>query len=296
MIILELRVLKYFLTVAREENITRAAKLLHITQPTLSRQLMQLEEELDTKLLIRGKTHITLTEEGMLLRKRAEELVELAKKTENEFLKKDNLMIGEIFIGGAETNAMHSIAKVMRKFKDKYPQVKYRVYSGNADDVQERLDKGLMDIGLLIEPVNIEKYDFIRLPQKDRWGILLRNDDPLVEKGYVEAKDLVNKSVMCSTRSLVQNELASWFGPYYEDINIIATYNLIFNASIMAQEDIGYAVCLEKLMYSGKNNDLVFLPFHPIMETGVVIVWKKHQLFSKATTQFLKELQNEYQM
>ena len=293
-IFLELRVLKYFLIVAREENITRAAKILHITQPTLSRQLMQLEEELDTTLFIRGKSHITLTDEGMILRKRAEELVELAEKTEKEFLKKDDLVVGEIFIGGGETNAMHLVAKVMKEFHQEYPQVKYKVYSGNANDVQERLDKGLLDIGLLTEPVNIEKYDFMRLPQKDRWGILLRSDDPLVEKGYVEPKDLANKSIMCSTRSLVQNELASWFGKYFEDIDLIATYNLIYNASVMAQEGIGYAICLEKLIQTDSHSSLTFLPFYPAMETGVVIVWKKHQIFSKATSKFLEKLQKTY--
>ena len=154
---MELRVLKYFLAVAREENITRAAEFLHITQPTLSRQLMQLEDELNTKLFIRGKNRITLTDEGMLLRRRAEEIVDLAHKTEKEFLEQDDLVTGEIFIGGGETYSMHILAGVIQDFKYEYPQVKYHLYSGNADDVKEKIDKGLIDIGVLTEPVDIEK-------------------------------------------------------------------------------------------------------------------------------------------
>ena len=171
---MELRVLKYFLAVAREENITKAAEFLHITQPTLSRQLMQLEEELNAQLFIRGKNRIVLTDEGMLLRRRAEEIVDLANKTEKEFLEQDNLVTGEIFIGGGETNAMHILARIIKEFKEEYPQIKYQFYSGNADDIKERLDKGLIDIGLLTEPVDIEKYEFVRLEQKEVWAAFSR--------------------------------------------------------------------------------------------------------------------------
>ncbi|WP_347564850.1 LysR family transcriptional regulator [Clostridium intestinale] len=179
---MEIRVLKYFLTVTRVENITKAAELLHITQPTLSRQLMQLEEELRAQLFLRGKNKITLTEEGMLLKRRVEEIIDLADKTEREFSEQDDLIGGEVFIGAAEINSMHVLADVIQGFREKYPRVKYNLHSGNADDVKEKIDKGLIDIGLLLEPVNIEKYDFIRLPQKETWGLLMSKDSPLAQK------------------------------------------------------------------------------------------------------------------
>lgn len=233
---MELRVLKYFLAVAREENITKAAEFLHITQPTLSRQLMQLEEELNAQLFIRGKNRIVLTDEGMLLRRRAEEIVDLANKTEKEFLEQDNLVTGEIFIGGGETNAMHILARIIKEFKEEYPQIKYQFYSGNADDIKERLDKGLIDIGLLTEPVDIEKYEFVRLEQKEVWGILAPKDSKLAAKEYATPQDLLKLPLLSTRRTIVQNEIANWFGQDYEQLDIIATYNLIYNAAIMVEE------------------------------------------------------------
>ena len=259
---MELRVLKYFLAVAREENITKAAEFLHITQPTLSRQLMQLEEELNAHLFIRGKYRIVLTDEGMLFRRRAEEIVDLANKTEKEFLEQDNLVTGEIFIGGGETNAMHILARIIKEFKEEYPQIKYQFYSGNADDIKERLDKGLIDIGLLTEPVDIEKYEFVRLEQKEVWGILAPKD------------------------------IANWFGQDYEQLDIIATYNLIYNAAIMVEEGIGYAICLEKLVNINDETKIRFIPFYPPLLTGTVIVWKKHQIFSPATARFIEKIKH----
>ncbi|GFP76462.1 LysR family transcriptional regulator [Clostridium fungisolvens] len=289
---MEIRVLRYFLTVAREESITKAAEILHITQPTLSRQLMQLEEELRVQLFIRGKTKITLTDEGMLLRRRAEEIVDLADRTEREFIEQDNLIGGEIFIGAGETHAMHVLARLIKKFNKEYPQVKYNIYSGNADDVKEKIDKGLIDIGLLMEPVNIEKYDFIRLPNKETWGVLMPKDSPLAEKEYIKSKDLTNMSIINTKRSIVQNEIENWFGEQYEKLNIIATYNLIYNAAIMVEEGLGYAICFDKLVNVNDETNLCFKPFYPRLETGTVIVWKKHQVFSTATTKFIEKIIN----
>ena len=243
---MELRVLKYFLAVAREENITRAAEFLHITQPTLSRQLMQLEDELNAQLFIRGKNRITLTDEGMLLRRRAEEIVDLAHKTEKEFLEQNNLITGEIFIGGGETYSMHILASVIQDFKCEYPQVQYHLYSGNADDVKEKIDKGLIDIGLLTEPVDIEKYEFIRLNHKEVWGIVAPIESPIAQKEYVTVEDLIDLPLLITSRSIVQNEIANWFKESYDHLNIIATYNLIYNAAIMVEHGIGYAISLEK--------------------------------------------------
>ena len=179
---MEIRILRYFLTVAREENITKAANVLHITQPTLSRQLMQLEDELNTQLLIRGKNKITLTDAGMLLRRRAEEIIDLADKTEKEFLEADELIAGEIFVGAGEINAMHFLGDFMIEFQHRYPQIKYHLYSGNADDVKQKIDQGLLDIGLLTEPVDVEKYDFVRLDYQEAWGILAPKDSPIAKK------------------------------------------------------------------------------------------------------------------
>lgn len=289
---MELRVLKYFLAVAREENITKAAEFLHITQSTLSRQLMQLEEELNAQLFIRGKNRIVLTDEGMLLRRRAEEIVDLANKTEKEFLEQDNLVTGEIFIGGGETNAMHILARIIKEFKEEYPQIKYQFYSGNADDIKERLDKGLIDIGLLTEPVDIEKYEFVRLEQKEVWGILAPKDSKLAAKEYATPQDLLKLPLLSTRRTIVQNEIANWFGQDYEQLDIIATYNLIYNAAIMVEEGIGYAICLEKLVNINDETKIRFIPFYPPLLTGTVIVWKKHQIFSPATARFIEKIKH----
>lgn len=289
---MEIRLLKYFLTVAREESITKGAEILHITQPTLSRQLMQLEEELGVQLFIRGKIKITLTDEGMLLRRRAEEILDLVDKTEREFSRQDNLITGEIFIGAGEANAMHVLGNLIGKFNKEYPQVKYNLYSGNADDIKERIDKGLIDIGLLTEPVNIEKYDFIRLLNKETWGVLMQKDSPLAKKEYIKPEDLSNMPIINTKRSIVQSEIENWFGVQYEKINIIGTYNLIYNAAIMVEEGLGYAICLEKLVNINDEINICFKPFYPKLETGTVIVWKKHQVFSTATAKFIEKIMN----
>ncbi len=291
---MELRVLKYFLAVAREENITRAAEVLHITQPTLSRQLIQLEEELDAQLFVRGKHHITLTNEGMLLRRRAEEIVNLADKTEQEFLHQEDVISGEIFIGGGESYAMKYLADIMKKFQTQYPYVTYNLYSGNADDVKEKLDNGLIDIGFLMEPVDISKYDFVRVPSKDAWGVVMRDDDPLASQDSVTAKDLEGKNVMYSKRVIVQNELASWLGDSLGKINTVATYNLIYNVTHMVEARMGYAICLERLIESSLDNHICFRLLEPRLETGTVIVWKKHQVFSPATTKLIQTIQNTF--
>ena len=288
---MEIRVLKYFLAVAREENITRAAESLNITQPTLSRQLMQLEEELKVQLFIRSKSKIVLTDKGMLLRRRAEEIVGLAEKTENEFSNYEDIIAGEIFIGSGETNSMHSLAKVMKDFHDLYPQVQYNLYSANADDIKEKIDKGLIDIGLLTEPVDISKYDFVRLKEKEVWGVLMRKDDVLASKDYVTADDLIDKPLISSRRGMIQNEIFNWFGKNYDKLNIISTYNLVLNASVMVEEGLGYAFSLENLI---DETNICFKPIFPKVETGTVIVWKKHQIFSSATTKFIEEIKSAF--
>lgn len=289
---MEIRVLKYFLAVAREENITRAAEFLHITQPTLSRQLMQLEDELNVQLFIRGKNRISLTQEGMLLRRRAEEIVDLADKTEKEFLKQDELIVGEIFIGAGETFAMDLFADMIQNFHQEYPLVQYHLYSGNADDIKERIDKGLIDIALLTEPVDIEKYEFVRLNYKERWGVVAPIDSDIAKLDYVTPQDLIDLPLLVSRRSLVQNEIINWFKDDYEKLNIIATYNLIYNASLWVANGIGYAITIDNLVTPSENIPVCFIPLKPILETGTVLVWKKHQVFSPATTSLIEYIKN----
>lgn len=291
---MELRVLRYFLMVAREENITKAAEILHITQPTLSRQLMQLEEELGTQLFVRGKNRIQLTEDGMLLRRRAEDIVDLADKTEKEFLQREETISGDIYLGAGETYHIHLLAGVMKHFHELYPQVKYHMHSGNADDIKEQIDKGLIDIGLLTEPVQIEKYDFIRLPGKEVWGVLIRKDHPLSQKEALTPEDLKDIPLIISKRNMVQNEIANWFGIHYDKLNIVSTYNLIYNAMVMAKEGIGSVVCFDRLVHLDEHSPLCFKPLLPRLETGTVIVWKKHQIFSSAASAFIDELKETF--
>lgn len=291
---MELRVLRYFLTVAREQNITRAANLLHITQPTLSRQLMQLEEELNTQLFIRGKNQISLTEEGMLLRRRAEDIIDLADKMEKEFANREELISGDIFIGSGETEAMRLMADVMRDFHEQYPFTNFHMFSGNADDIKEKIDKGLIDLALLMEPVELDKYDYIRLPYQETWGILTRKDSVLAQKDVVTPMDLRNENLIITRRSIVQNEIASWFHEEYEHLQIISTYNLIFNAAIMAEQGMGHVICFDKLAHTDEQSCLCFRPFSPPLHTGVVLVWKKHQIFSPAVSKLLEQLKTTF--
>lgn len=292
---MDIRILRYFLAVVREESISGAAEFLHITQPTLSRQLIDLEEELGVKLLNRGKKNqgITLTEEGMLLRRRAEEIVALTDKTISEFDTTQDIISGDIYIGGGETNAMRLIARVGKKLQNDYPLIRYHLFSGNADDVAERLDKGLLDFGLFIEPANMERYNYLRLPVTDTWGLLMREDSPLADKESIRAEDLENIPLIVSRQSMVHNELSGWSGRDFDKLNIVATYNLIHNASLMVDEGFGYALCLDRLVFSADNNNFCFRPLEPRLEAPLDIAWKKYQVFSKAAEKFLEALQDE---
>lgn len=291
---MEIRVLKYFLTVAREESISRAADFLHITQPTLSRQIMDLEKELGTKLLNRGKRNqkITLTDEGLLLRKRAEEIISLTNKTEAEFAVSDNIISGDIYIGSGETDAVRFIAKIAKDLQREYPNIHYHLFSGNADDVMERLDNGLLDFGILIEPADIKKYNYIQLPVKDIWGLLMKKDSPLAQNNTIKPQELIGLPLLASRQTLVRNEICSWGGYDFENLNIVATYNLIYNASIMVDEGFGYALCLDKLINTEGSN-LCFKPLEPLLESHLDIVWKKYQIFSKAAKKFLDKIKYE---
>lgn len=287
---MELRILKYFLMVAREENITKAAALLHITQPTLSRQLMQLEEELGVKLFHRSKHSIILTEDGMLLKRRAQELVSLSDKTIQELSHKDNMLSGEIAIGCGETKSMSFISDRIRDFQQLNPLVLFSIHSAIADDIKERIERGILDMGLLIEPVDIGKYEFIRMPRKERWGILTRKDSELAEKESVTPQDLAGVPLLMVKRELVKNELSSWFGDYYDRLQIVATYNLIINAATMVKSRVGVALCFD--LGAIYYDDLRFVPLAPALRTGSVLVWKKNQTMGESITHFIQFVKN----
>ena len=287
---MELRVLKYFLMVAREENITKAASLLHITQPTLSRQLIQLEKELEVTLFHRSNHNIILTEDGMLLKRRAQELISLSEKTVQELSHKEQALSGEIAIGCGETKSMLFLAEQIRTFQQIYPLVQFHIHSAIADEIKERIEKGTLDAGLLTEPVDIGKYEFFRMPQKERWGILIRKDAELARKETVCPKDLIGMPLLMVKREQVKNELASWFGDYYEKMQVAATYNLIVNAAAMVKTGIGAALCFDFGMQF--YDDLCFVPLTPRLETGSVLVWKKNQMMGAAVKQFINHIRN----
>ena len=288
---MELRVLRYFLMAAREENITKAANLLHITQPTLSRQLMQLEEELGVKLFHRGKYHIVLTDEGMLLRRRAQEMIELEEKTKREFSKDGAQLAGEIAIGCGETRNMTFLSKKMAEFRRLHPLVHYDIYSATADDIKERMEKGILDIALLMEPVDIGKYEFVRMPQREHWGALVCADSPLADKETLSPDDLTGQPIIIAKRESVQNELANWFGDTYDKMEIAATYNLILNAANMVRNGVGAALCFQ---LDNRYDDLRFIPLRPRLETGAVLAWKKNQTFSETSSQFIQFIKNSF--
>lgn len=290
---MELRVLRYFLAVAREETISGAAEAVHVTQPTLSRQMMDLEEELGKTLFLRGKRRISLTEEGMFLRKRAQEIVDLVEKTESEFSAAEKDIGGEVWIGGGETDAMRLIARAARRLQAAYPHIFYHLFSGNAEDVAERLDRGLVDFGVFVEPADLSKYDFIKLPVTDIWGVLMRKDSPLAGKQVIRPEDLLGLPLLCSRQPMVKNEISGWMGANYEKLHIMTTYNLLYNASLMVEEGLGYALCLDKIIRTSGDGPLCFRPLEPRLEVGLDIVWKKYQIFSKAAAKFLEYLQSE---
>lgn len=291
---MEIRVLRYFLAVAREESITAAANFLHLTQPTLSRQIHDLEEEIGQKLLVRKSHRVVLTPEGMLLRKRAEEILTMVDKTESEFRSMETTVSGDVYIGSGETQAIRKIAKIIRQLQQDYPEIHYHMHSGNAPDITDRLDNGLLDFGILIQPADITKYDSLNLPAKDVWGVVMRKDSPLAVKECICKEDLRTVPLLCSRQAVLSqrhgNAFAAWFGADFDKLNIVSTYNLIYNAAVMVEEGVGYAVTLDNLANTSAASDLCFRPLSPRLESGLNVVWKKYQVFSPAAEIFLDRL------
>lgn len=290
---MDIRVLQYFLAVAREESITKAAETLHMTQPPLSRQMKELEEELGVQLLIRGSKKVTLTEDGVLLRRRAEELVDLLEKTKTEMRSSEQNISGDIYIGSGETDAISFVARAAETLQRSGHALHYHLYSGDAEHVTQRLDKGLIDFGLLIEPVDIEKYDYTRLPVRERWGVLMRKDAPLAQKASVCPEDLRDQPLIMSHQVTASSVMAGWFKTDLSKLHIFVTYNLIYNAAHYVERGLGYAIALDKLVNTTGNSGLCFRPLAPALEAGLCIVWKKHQVFSRASELFLRQLQRE---
>ena len=290
---MELRVLKYFLAVAREQNITNAAELLHITQPTLSRQLKELEDELGVQLLIRGNKSVSLTEDGMLFRKRAEEIVELANKTINDMNHTKEDIVGDIYIGSGETDGLRSIISIMKELNNKYPSIHFHINSGDKQDILEKLDKGLIDFGIFLDPIDKTKYNFLKIPAMDTLGILAKKDSPLARKNYITNKDLIDKPLIISRQTNEDSGIMRWLNTTPDKLNIVATYNLAFNASLMVDEGLGYALILDKIINTSENSNLCFIPLKPDMKVEMYIMWKKYQIFNKAGEKLLEDLENK---
>lgn len=289
---MELRVLRYFLAIAREQSILKASETLHLSQPTLSRQLKDLEIELGKQLFIRGNRKITLTEEGVLLRKRAEEIVALVKKAENEIMIFEESIAGDIYIGAGETDAIRIIARTAVKLQAEHPLLHYHIFSGDSEDVLERLDKGLLDFGIVFNPTDLSSYNHIPIPKKDRWGVLMRQDSPLADRDTVHSENLWDKPLILSRQQKEGSELSLWLKKDFSELNIVATYNLLFNGSLMVDEGLGYALCLDGIINTSGSN-LCFKPLEPPLELGMNLVWKKYQVFSKGAEKFLEQLKSE---
>ena len=287
---MEIRVLQYFLAIAREQSIIRAAESLHLSQPTLSTQIKNMEEELGKQLLIRGtkgSRKVTLTEEGMILRKRAEEILDLVKKTENEIVCSDDVVIGDVYIGAGETDGMRLLAKSAGKLKKLYPGIHYHISSGNSIFVKEQLDKGLIDFGIIFGTPDRTKYEALKLPTKDIWGVLMRKDSPLAEKESISPEDLWDQPLLISQQESEGGELVQWMKRNISELDIAMTYNLLFNASLLVEEGFGYAVCLDRIINTSGDSNLCFRPLSPTIEIEMYMIWKKYQVFSKPAEKFL---------
>lgn len=286
---MELRVLNYFLAVAREENFTKAARQLHVTQPTLSRQIADLEKELGVKLFVRSNHNIILTEDGMILKQRAQEIISLAEKTKKEFLNRDEVLAGTVSIGSGEFRSTEYLAKIIALFRRKHPDVRYEIYSGNAKNIRDYIERGILDIGLMSEPIDIRKYDFVNMPVREQWGIFVPSDSPFSARESVEPKDLDGMSIITATGDFNQSRIGKWLGKYKERVEITAMSNLPYNEAVLAKENIGIMLSIN---LNCTYEDLHFVPLSPVLEVSTALAWKKDQMFSAATTAFIEFASN----
>ncbi len=290
---MELRVLRYFLAVAREENISRAAEALHTAQPSLSRQLKELEEELGKTLFLRGRRKITLTEEGMFLRKRAEEIIGLVDRTTDALTADQDIVAGHVSIGAGETEGMRLIARTAGRLGRQYPDVHLHIISGDRVDILEQLDKGLIDFALLVGGTDSQKYERIHLPDRDTWGVLMRRDHPLAQKAAIRPEDLSREPLLLSRQVKDGSPLLTWMGKSLAQLNVVSTHNLIYNASLMVEEGLGVALTLEGLINTTGESCLCYRPLSPQLEVDLFLTWKRYQTFSPAAAKFLELLRKE---
>ena len=286
---MEIRVLEYFLEIAREGNMSRAAQTLHVSQPTLSKQMKNLEIELGKKLFRRGSTSLSLTEEGMLLRKRAEDILEMVDKTMGEFNELDNITGGEVHIGCAESYLIKYLAQAIKDFKKDYPLFRYHLTSGNTEQVIERLDRGLFDFAVIAEPPNLEKYNYIEVPGADVWGLAIRTDNPLAEKKEIAFEDLLGIELICSEQGL-KFDIARWCGEKTDQLNISGTFNLCYNGGVFVKEGLCCMLTFEHLVNTDKDSNLCFRPLTPRLETKMYVIWKKYQVFTPIAELLLDKL------
>lgn len=290
---MELRVLRYFLEVAREGNITHAAQRLHISQPTLSKQLKELEGELGKKLFIRGSYSVRLTDEGMLLRKRAEDILDMVDKTEEEFKALSGITGGDVRIGCAESDGMKHLARRVKWLQERYPRFWLHLYSGNTEDVEGRLDRGLLDFAVLAQEVDLTRYHCLELPAADTWGVVMRKDSPLARKEAVRVKDLLELPLICSRQGITE-DYPKWFGEKVDTLHIVATFNLAYNAGVLVREGMGYLITFDKLIDTGADSELCFRPLMPVLKTKLYFVWKRYQVFTPAAELLLQEMRAHY--
>lgn len=290
---MEIRVLRYFLEIARESNMSRAAKILHVSQPTLSKQMKELESELGKKLFHRGSTSVSLTDEGMLLRKRAEDILTMVDKTTSEFRELDNITGGEVHIGCAESHQIKYLAWVIKDFKEAYPRFRYHLTSGNTEQVVERLDRGLIDFAFIVEPPNLERYNHIEIPGTDIWGLAIRKDHPLAEKREIVFADLTEVDLICSEQGM-KFDIARWCGENADQLNLSGTINLCYNGGVFVEEGLGGMLTFDRLVNTGDDSNLCFRPLSPRLETKMYIIWKKYQVFTPIAELLLDELKKRF--
>lgn len=287
---MDLKSLRYFLAIAEEGSISAAAESLNLSQPNISRQMTLLEKELGAKLFERGSRRIVLTEEGTLLRRRAVEILQLADTAVTEIGSAGKDVIGTVRIGCGETDAMRVVARAIRRFSETHPMVRFELHSGNAEDVSDLLERGLMDFGVLIEPTDKTRYDYLSFPTDIRWGALVRRDDPLARMYGVSPSDISGRRVIVSRQNMAANGISGWMGPDFPEPDVVATYNLLFNASLLVSEGVGIALCLEGIVNTSGDSDLVFVPFEPELRVGMSLVWKKNSVHGRAQRLFLDGL------
>lgn len=286
---MELRVLRYFLETAREGNMTRAAERLHVTQPTLSRQIKELEKELGKDLFVRHNFSVSLTEEGMILRKRAEDLISIADKIENEFMTMDDITGGKISIGCAESYLIDYLAQAIKNVNQEHPGIHYNIVSGGTDQVDEKVINGVLDFAFIVEPPDLSKFNFIELPKTDTWGVIMPRYCPLAAKEYITLEDILPYPLFCAEQS-IRSDLPRWCGSDVEKLNITINYNLLNNAAILVKAGLGLCLGFDKILDLNEQSSLVFRPLYPALETKMYVIWKKYQVFSPAASFLLEEI------